>query len=176
MLSMTPRAVAAVDTSFWIHAGMVRNHPDLLGEFDLTVSTAVARELGAFDAEPSSLSGRSLKISLDAGNARIMDPNGPLILEFHAGEKAVLTLAIEQQPGLIPLVDDAKAYTWAAKKGLPVLSVPLWLATRSVAGMEAPLTAMSKIKALVTGKHLSMALAHEPLVLLAAHLAREGKA
>ena len=173
---MTRRSVAAVDASFWIHAGMVRNHHELLGEFDLTVPTTVARELGAPDSAPSSLSGQALKVSLDAGNARIMDPKGPLIAEFHSGEKAVLTLAIEQKPDLVPLIDETKAYTWAAKKSLPVLSMPLWLALRSVSGAEDALTAISKIKALVAAKHVSMAVAHEPLVLLAGQLAREGRA
>lgn len=173
---MTKRALAAVDTSFWVHAGMVRAHPELLSEFDVTVTEAVANELGASDPSPTSVSGQALQLALRSGTVRLLNPQGPIIKEFHAGEQAVLTLALEQPGDMIPLVDEAKAYQWAIKRGLPVMSVPLWLATRTIKLQEDPIVAISKIKALVQGRHISMILAHEPLALLAIYAARhEGR-
>ncbi|HEY9900586.1 MAG TPA: hypothetical protein V6D00_15520 [Pantanalinema sp.] len=173
---MAKREIASVDTSFWVHAGMVRAHPELLSEFDVTVTRAVSDELGVGDRTPSSVSGQALQLALLSGTARALDPGGPLIPEFHAGEKAVLSLATEQMGDLIPLIDETKAYQWAVKKGLPVMSVPLWLAMRTIRLEEDPMVAVSKIKALVQGRHISMLLAHEPLALLAVHAARmEGR-
>lgn len=165
---MAQREVVSIDTSFWVHAGMVRGHHDLLAEFDVTVPGAVAEEFGAAKPAPSSVSGQALRVALQSGTVRVLDPQGPLIPEFHAGERAVLTLALEGKGNLTPLIDEAKAYLWAVKRGLPVLSVPLWLATCALRGQADPWEAIAKIKALVEGRHVSMLLAHEALVLLAA--------
>jgi predicted nucleic acid-binding protein len=128
----------------------------------------VISELGAQQPAPSSFSGRALKAALSNQAVRVLDPAGPLIQEFHVGEKAVLTLALERRDELMPLIDEQKAYQWAVKQGLPVMSVPLWLATRALAGREPILQALAKIKALVEARRVSMLLAHEALMVLAA--------
>lgn len=169
---MAVREVVSVDTSFWVHAGMVRAHHELLTDFEVTITSAVADELGTSEPAPSSVSGQALKVALQHGTVKTLDPHGPLIAEFHDGERAVLTLAMESKEKVMPLIDEVKAYQWAVKKQLPVLSVPLWLATRAARSQEDPMAAIAKIKALVQGRHISMLLAHEALFLLAAQMKR----
>ena len=163
---MVKKRIVTVDSSFWVHAVMLGTHQDLLDEFDLTLTTAVADELGVKLHSPSSRSGQILKAALEDRRARILDPFGPLINEFHLGEKTVLSLALEQPGEIIPLIDEAKAYQWAVKKKLPVMSTPLWLATRAIHLNEDPMLSLSKIKALVQGGHISMLVAHEAVIII----------
>lgn len=153
---------------------MVGSHTDLLNDYEQTVTTEVCEELGVEQAFPTSVSGQVMKAALAKRSVQVLDPKGPLMAEFHRGEKAVLSLALEHQ-GLIPLIDEQKAYQWGVKRELAVMSVPLWLASRVLSRPEDIPITMAKIKTLVLGRHLSMLLAHEAMVLLAARARATGE-
>ena len=110
---------AVFDTSFWVHVYGLGLLSLVLRQFMLHYTTAVAAELPEAFA-----SGREFWRLARDGEVRLAEPRLSRVERFGAGERATISVALEHREWVL-LLDDRRAFEYAAGLGLRVLCTPL---------------------------------------------------
>ena len=114
---------ATFDTSFWVNAFRSGLLPYVLERFLLHYPPEVAAEM-----DPSFDSGIEFWQRVATGELTEITPAELRVREFGAGERAVLSLAMEH-PDWMVLLDDRRPHGEASRVGLQVLSTPMFAVT-----------------------------------------------
>jgi hypothetical protein len=110
---------ATFDTSFWANAFRVGLLPLVLARFDLHFTPEVANELPATNPP-----GREFERLVRAGELHEVRPSTMRLQEFGAGERAAISVALEN-PQWTLLLDDYRPYVASVDRGIRVLCSPL---------------------------------------------------
>jgi predicted nucleic acid-binding protein len=114
---------ATLDSSFWIHSVVSGLVERLLDDFEIHVTSAVAKEL--IEDYPS---GALLQNRIREGEIHLTDPAIAEITRFGPGERAAINLAIENE-GWILLIDDRRPFQAAEELGLSPVASPVYAAS-----------------------------------------------
>ena len=136
-----------LDTSFWINAYRSDLLPHVLRRFTLHSAPQVAAEF-----EEQFASGQEFWHRLRAGDIIENAPAALYIQEFNLGERAAISLAIEHNDWFL-LLDDYKPFVEAARRGLKVVSTPMFAVTlydEGVIDAAQTLTILGRLAAIQT--------------------------
>jgi predicted nucleic acid-binding protein len=138
---------ATFDSSFWINAHRSGLLPHILDRYDVTYCREVAAEL-----DPAFPSGAEFWRLVGSTELRETNPIGVAINEFGRGERAAISLAVENHDWTL-LIDDHRPFQAAARLGLnavctPVLAVVLYSEKRL--GASEALVVLARLAALQT--------------------------
>ncbi|MGH2589132.1 MAG: hypothetical protein ACRDJE_29770 [Dehalococcoidia bacterium] len=149
---------ATFDTSFWGNAYRVGLLSFVREQFTLYYTSSVAEEL-----PDTNSGGREFRRLVQRGEVVNAEPTTIHLLEFGAGERSAISLALENE-GWFLFVDDYRPFLEGLKRGLNVVSTPMFVLTLYRSGIvqaKEALDSLGRLAALQTvSPHLfAMALA-----------------
>jgi hypothetical protein len=138
---------ATLDTSFWINANRAGLLAHVIHRFRLHCAPQVAAEFGQQFGI-----GRDFWQRVQLGEIEVVVPTALHIREFNLGERAAISLAIDHSDWFL-LLDDYRPFLEATRRGLNVVSTPMFAVTLYSEGMidaEETLAALGRLAAIQT--------------------------